>query len=106
MTEDNDQNGLRPKYSCPWCSTAWSQVGKPCKHLYKRLRWEQMGAKDCTKGEPVYTGVNSDIPTGESIASSSLPTFFDYAGDLIVPSHGASYRRMFVKTQNVDWKSF
>ena len=86
---------LRPRLTCPWCSTAWSQVGKPCKHLYARLRWEaNRNAKDCTKGEPVNTGVNTLQPTGRVYTlSTSSPTFFSYSGDLILPSDRMSYNR-------------
>lgn len=69
---------LRPRLSCPWCSTAWSQVGKPCKHLYARLRWEaNRNAKDCTKGEPEYSGAHSCVPTEEGSSLPPLPTYFD-----------------------------
>ena len=71
----NDQ----PRQSCPWCSTAWSQVGKPCKHRYARLRWEATGnAKDCTVGEPANAGAHNCNPTGTgTITSVLVPTFFD-----------------------------
>lgn len=69
---------LRPRLSCPWCSTAWSQVGKPCKHIYARLRWEaNRNAKDCTKGEPVYAGAHSCVPTEEGSSLPPSPTYFD-----------------------------
>lgn len=78
-----DPKDLIPKQSCPWCSTAWSQVGKPCKHLYARLRWERMGHKDCTEGEPTFVGVNHCNPPEEGVRTSlrhkapPLPTRFD-----------------------------
>lgn len=70
---------IQPKRSCPWCSTAWSQVGKPCKHRYARLRWEATGnAKDCTVGEPANAGAHNCNPTGAgTITSVPVPTFFD-----------------------------
>ena len=66
----------KPKRSCPWCSTAWTQVGKPCKHLYQRLRWEANGTpKDYTVGEGVYTPVCL-VTTGAGGISLPVPTFF------------------------------
>lgn len=87
-------NLQRPKLSCPWCSTAWSQVGKPCKHIYARLRWEaNRNAKDCTVGEPViHTGAQTLQPTGEGKSNHPpLPTFFDTYGEWIVPTTGRIY---------------
>ena len=67
----------QPRLPCPWCSTAWSQIGKPCKHIYARLRWEaNRNTKDCTVGEPVNTGVSLD-PNGGEDTITSLPTCFD-----------------------------
>lgn len=84
----------QPRLPCPWCSTAWSQIGKPCKHIYARLRWEaNRNAKDCTKGEPVITGAHSCVPTEEGSSLPPLPTFFSYSGDLIMPSDRRAYRR-------------
>ena len=69
---------LRPRLSCPWCSTAWSQIGKPCKHLYARLRWEaNRNTKDCTVGEPSNDGVSLVTNAGDSITSESFATCFD-----------------------------
>lgn len=69
---------IQPKRSCPWCSTAWSQIGKPCKHRYARLRWEATGnAKDCTVGEPANAGAQTCNPTGGGVIISTSPTFFD-----------------------------
>lgn len=83
---------LKPKLSCPWCSTAWSQVGKPCKHLYARLRWEaNRNAKDCTVGEPANAGAQTLQPTGGSNIPRSLPTFFDSYGEWILPTSGRIY---------------
>jgi hypothetical protein len=82
---------LKPKRPCPWCSTAWSQVGKPCKHLYRRLRWEAQERRDCTVGEPANAGAHVCVPTGESCIHDSLPTFFDSYGDWIVPTSGRIY---------------
>jgi hypothetical protein len=68
----------QPRLPCPWCSTAWSQIGKPCKHLYARLRWEaNRNAKDCTVGEPSNDGVSLVTNAGDSITSGSLATRFD-----------------------------
>lgn len=72
-----DPKDLIPKETCPWCSTAWSQVGKPCKHLYARLRWERMGHKDCTEGEPAFAGVNHCNPPEQVDRSPPVPTRFD-----------------------------
>jgi hypothetical protein len=86
----NDQ----PRQSCPWCSTAWSQVGKPCKHRYARLRREATGnAKDCTVGEPANAGAHNCNPTGASVSFPLVPTFFDRSGELVLPSDGKHYRR-------------
>ena len=78
----------KPKRPCPWCSTAWSQVGKPCKHLNQRLRWEaNRNAKDCTEGEPVNTGVCL-VTDGAEGLSPSVPTFFCVVtGSLITPGN-------------------
>lgn len=68
----------QPRLPCPWCSTAWSQIGKPCKHLYARLRWEaNRNTKDCTVGEPSNDGVSLVTNAGDSITSGSLATCFD-----------------------------
>ena len=68
----------QPRLPCPWCSTAWSQIGKPCKHLYARLRWEaNRNAKDCTVGEPSNDGVSLVTNAGDSITSESFATCFD-----------------------------
>ena len=74
---NTDHENLIPKQSCPWCSTAWSQVGKPCKHLYARLRWEGMGHKDCTEGEPTIVGVNHCNPPEQGMSLPPVPTRFD-----------------------------
>jgi len=88
-------NNNQPRESCPWCSTAWSQVGKPCKHRYARLRWEaSRNAKSRTVGEPAKAGVTHTLqPTGEeeSHFSPPLPTFFDTYGEWIVPTSGRIY---------------
>lgn len=69
---------IRPKLSCPWCSTAWSQIGKPCKHLYARLRWEaNRNTKDCTVGEPSNDGVCLVTNGAVRITSRTVPTRFD-----------------------------
>ena len=84
----------QPKLSCPWCSTAWSQVGKPCKHRYARLRWEaNRNTKDCTVGEPANAGAHFAEPTEEGTSLPPSPTFFSYSGDLITPCDGKSYLR-------------
>ena len=77
----------KPNRPCPWCSTAWTQVGKPCKHLNQRLRWEaNRNAKDCTVGEPVNTGVCL-VTDGAEGLSPSVPTFFcTVTGQLIGPT--------------------
>ena len=36
---------------CRQCSTAWSQVGKPCKHFYARHREMVLGTKVITVGK-------------------------------------------------------
>lgn len=83
---------LKPKLSCPWCSTAWSQVGKPCKHLYARLRWEaNRNAKDCTVGEPANAGEQTLHPTEEGVNPPLLLTFFDSYGEWILPTSGRIY---------------
>lgn len=82
---------LKPKRPCPWCSTAWSQVGKPCKHLYRRLRWEAQERRDCTVGEPANAGAHVCVPTGEVSSFPPLPTFFDSYGEWIVPTSGRIY---------------
>ena len=75
---NTDTTDLIPKESCPWCSTAWSQVGKPCKHLYARLRWERMGNKDCTEGEPgVEPGAHHCNPPEQGTNHPPVPTRFD-----------------------------
>lgn len=95
MIEDNNTVLDRPRLSCPWCSTAWSQVGKPCKHIYARLRWEaNRNTKDCTVGEPVNTGEHILYTTEEGSSFPPLPTFFSYSGDLIMPSDRRTYRRL------------
>ena len=77
MIVENSQHLAAPREPCPWCSTAWSQIGKPCKHIYARLRWEaNRNTKDCTVGEPVNTGVSLD-PNGGEDTNTSLPTCFD-----------------------------
>ena len=93
---------LKPKQPCPFCIKRWDMHLKPCKHLYQRLRWEARNAKDFTEGEPVNTGVNISVPTGErkpresAIAGSPLdtspPTFFSSYGDWIVPSNRRAWR--------------
>lgn len=66
-----------PREPCPWCSTAWSQIGKPCKHIYARLRWEaNRNTKDCTVGEPSNDGV-SLVTNGGEVSVTSFPTCFD-----------------------------
>jgi len=78
MIDPNKKQLDLPREPCPWCSTAWSQIGKPCKHIYARLRWEaNRNAKDCTVGEPVNTGVSLVTNGGEASITSSLPTRFD-----------------------------
>lgn len=75
--EENNTLLAAPRLPCPWCSTAWSQIGKPCKHIYARLRWEaNRNAKDCTVGEPSNDGVSLVTNGGEDIITS-LPTCFD-----------------------------
>lgn len=85
---------LKPKQPCPFCIKRWDMHLKPCKHLYQRLRWEARNAKDCTEGEPVNTGVNTSVPTGERNLScfASLPTFFSVYGDWILPSQERAWR--------------
>jgi hypothetical protein len=86
-------NQLRPNRPCPWCSTAWTQVGKPCKHLYRRLRWERMGTpKDCTVGErPNRSGAHFATQEGGDL-KLPLPTFFDIDGSYITRSDRVAYR--------------
>ncbi|MBA7543197.1 hypothetical protein ES705_35527 [subsurface metagenome] len=87
MSNDEFVVRSKPNRPCPWCSTAWSQVGKPCKHLYQRLRWETNGTtKDYTEGEPVNTGVCL-LTNGAEGISPSVPTFFCIVtGQLIGPT--------------------
>ena len=93
MISSNEQKTLlKPKQPCPFCIKRWDMHLKPCKHLYQRLRWEARNAKDCTEGEPVNTGVNTSVPTGESNLSDSLPTFFSSYGDWILPSQQRAWR--------------
>lgn len=74
---ENNTYLAAPRLPCPWCSTAWSQIGKPCKHIYARLRWEaNRNAKDCTVGEPSNDGV-SLVTNGGEDTITSLPTCFD-----------------------------
>lgn len=76
IVEDSQHLAL-PRELCPWCSTAWSQIGKPCKHIYARLRWEaNRNTKDCTVGEPSNDGVSLVTDGGEDTITS-LPTCFD-----------------------------
>lgn len=81
MIDPNKKQLALPREPCPWCSTAWSQVGKPCKHIYARLRWEaNRNAKDCTVGEPSNDGVSlvTDGGGGNTTGHSTpLPTRFD-----------------------------
>ena len=103
MISSNEQKTLlKPKQPCPFCIKRWDMHLKPCKHLYQRLRWEARNAKDCTEGEPVNTGVNTSVPTGERKAGglatacgtlgTSSPTFFSTYGDWIVPSNRRAWR--------------
>ena len=81
MIADNNTTLDLPRESCPWCSTAWSQVGKPCKHIYARLRWEaNRRTKDCTVGEPDLSGEHTLQTTEEGSVHTPLPTFFDTYG--------------------------
>lgn len=75
---------------CKQCSTAWSQVGKPCKHYYARRREMILGAKCYTVGK------QSLRPLGKSFAhmeqggvgssDTPVPTFFCIVtGSLITP---------------------
>ncbi len=88
MIDPNKKQLAVPREPCPWCSTAWSQIGKPCKHIYARLRWEaNRNAKDCTVGEPSKDGVSLVRTAGEEDAgglatacgtlTTPLPTCFD-----------------------------
>ncbi len=88
MSNDEFVARSKPKRPCPWCSTAWHQVGKPCKHLYQRLRWEANGnTKDCTVGEGVYTPVCL-VTDGAGVLSAPVPTFFCVVtGSLITPGN-------------------
>lgn len=93
MTEVDRNTLLKPKKPCPYCLNRWDKHLKPCKHLYQRLRWEARNAKDCTVGEPVNTGVNTSVPTGErNYHIASLPTFFSGYGDWILPSQKRAWR--------------
>ena len=77
MIVENSHPLAVPREPCPWCSTAWSQIGKPCKHIYARLRWEaNRNTKDCTVGEPSNDGVSLVTDGGEDTVTS-LPTCFD-----------------------------
>lgn len=77
MIDPNKKHLDLPREPCPWCSTAWSQIGKPCKHIYARLRWEaNRNTKDCTVGEPSNDGV-SLVTNGGEDTITSLPTCFD-----------------------------
>jgi hypothetical protein len=77
MIDPNKKQLALPREPCPWCSTAWSQIGKPCKHIYARLRWEaNRNTKDCTVGEPFNDGV-SLVTNGGEDTITSLPTCFD-----------------------------
>lgn len=77
MIDPNKKQLAMPRQPCPWCSTAWSQIGKPCKHIYARLRWEaNRNTKDCTVGEPSNDGV-SLVTNGGEDTITSLPTCFD-----------------------------
>lgn len=77
MIDPKSKHLAAPSEPCPWCSTAWSQIGKPCKHIYARLRWEaNRNTKDCTVGEPSNDGV-SLVTNGGEDTITSLPTCFD-----------------------------
>ena len=86
----------KPNKPCPWCSTAWTQVGKPCKHLYQRLRWERMGQpKDCTVGErPNRSGTHFAPTEGGLATACGTPsqTFFDIDGSFITTTDRVAYR--------------
>lgn len=83
----------KPNKPCPWCSTAWTQVGKPCKHLYRRLRWERMGQpKDCTVGERPNRSGTHFATQEEGTYHTPLPTFFDIDGSFITSTDRVAYR--------------
>ena len=95
MIVENSHPLAVPREPCPWCSTAWSQIGKPCKHIYARLRWEaNRNTKDCTVGEPSNDGVSLVTNAGDPITSGSLATCFDirhgrwtrFTGTILRPS--------------------
>ena len=90
---------LKPKQPCPFCIKRWDMHLKPCKHLYQRLRWEARNAKDCTEGEPVNTGVNTSVPTGERNLSyfASSPTFFSSYGEWVLPDRQRRLWRVLKK---------
>ena len=72
---------------CKKCSTAWSMVGKPCKHYYARLREKMLGTEDYTVGKQSLGTLGTSSPTGQEERSPPVPTFFCVVtGQLIGPT--------------------
>jgi hypothetical protein len=71
---------------CKKCSTAWTMVGKPCKHYYARLRERNLGTKDYTVGKQSLRPLGNP-PTGAVVHTTTVPTFFcEVTGKLIGPT--------------------
>ena len=72
---------------CKKCSTAWTMVGKPCKHYYARRREMILGTKDYTVGKQGLRPLGYHPLPGAGDSSSPVPTFFCVVtGSLIGPS--------------------
>jgi hypothetical protein len=76
---------------CKKCSTAWTMVGKPCKHYYARRREMILGTKDYTVGKQGLRPLGKSFaPTDEgglaTARGTPSPTFFCIVtGSLISP---------------------
>jgi len=73
---------------CNQCSTAWSNVGKPCKHYYARRREMILGTKDYTVGKQGLRPLGNHSHPGQEERSPPVPTFFcTVTGKLIHPGN-------------------
>ena len=72
---------------CSQCSTAWSNVGKPCKHYYARQREKMSGQRTVTVGKQSLRPLGTSSPTGTGVHTTPVPTFFCVVtGQLIGPT--------------------
>ena len=72
---------------CKKCSTAWTMVGKPCKHYYARRREMILGTKDYTVGKQPLRRLGNHSHPGQEERSPPVPTFFCVVtGQLIGPT--------------------